>query len=85
MGADLLSPPPGRGRAGHPDTRHQLGLADIQRRDPLDDLLIVLRLMSEISGAGQSALRTVRLVVVAKPFRASRQRRAGYRCRAADS
>jgi hypothetical protein len=23
---------------------HQLGLADVQRRDPLDDLLVVLRL-----------------------------------------
>jgi hypothetical protein len=26
-----------------PDAAHQLGLADVQRRDPLDDLLVVLR------------------------------------------
>jgi hypothetical protein len=25
----------------HPNTTHQLGLADIQRRDPRDDLLVV--------------------------------------------
>ena len=38
------SPAPGARpfRAGHPDTAHHLGLADIQRRDPLDDLLVVL-------------------------------------------
>jgi hypothetical protein len=29
---------------GKPQAAHQLGLADIQRRDPLDDLLVVLRL-----------------------------------------
>jgi len=29
----------------HPHTAHQLGLADIQGRDPLDDLLFVLRLL----------------------------------------
>jgi hypothetical protein len=28
---------------GDPDAAHQLGLADIQRRDPLDELLVVLR------------------------------------------
>src|SRR4051795_3282244 len=45
MGADLLGPPPGRGRAGYPDTRDQLGFADVQRRNPLDDLLAVLGLL----------------------------------------
>ena len=30
-------------RIGDPDAAHRLGLADIQRRDPLDDLLVVLR------------------------------------------
>ena len=28
---------------GHPDAAHHLGLPDIQRRDPRDDLLLVLR------------------------------------------
>jgi hypothetical protein len=27
----------------NPDAAHDLGLADIQRRDPLDDLLVVQR------------------------------------------
>src|SRR5829696_5533160 len=45
MGADPLGPPPGRGRAGYPDTRDQLGFADVQRRNPLDDLLAVLGLL----------------------------------------
>jgi len=31
-----------RRRPGHPDTADQLGLTDIQRRDPLDNLLLVL-------------------------------------------
>ena len=33
---------PAPARAGHPHAADQLGLADVQRRDPLDDLLIVL-------------------------------------------
>ena len=35
----LLQPPSRPPSCGHPHTAHQLGLADIQRRDPLDDLL----------------------------------------------
>ena len=42
VGADLLQPPRPAVRAGHPDAAHHLGLADVQRRDPLDDLLVVL-------------------------------------------
>ena len=40
----LLQPPAPMVLIGHPHAAHQLGLADIQRRDPLDDLLVVLRL-----------------------------------------
>jgi hypothetical protein len=39
---DLLRPPTGPGRARHPHTDHNLCLADVQRRNPLDDLLAVL-------------------------------------------
>src|SRR5215204_6334076 len=42
---DLLRPPAVLAWAGHPHTAGQLGLADIQRRDPLDDLLGLLRLL----------------------------------------
>jgi len=45
VGLDLLHPPARRRVAGHPHTRHHLRLADIQRRDPLDDLLAVFRLV----------------------------------------
>ena len=38
-GAHLLHPLPGPLRVRHPDAAHHLGLADIQRRDPRDDLL----------------------------------------------
>ena len=39
-GAHLLQPSPAR--AGQPHAAHQFGLADVQRCDPLDDLLIVV-------------------------------------------
>ena len=44
------SPPPAAGcpdraSCGHPHAAHQFGLADVQRRDPLDDLLVVLCLL----------------------------------------
>src|SRR5665811_984333 len=42
---DLLDPPRATLGIGYPHTAHQLGLADIQGRDPLDDLLLVLRLL----------------------------------------
>ena len=41
MRGDLLDPAPATTRRGEPDTTHHLRLADIQRRDPGDDLLIV--------------------------------------------
>jgi hypothetical protein len=39
----LLQPPARLALIRHPDAARQLGLADIQRRNPLDDLLVVLR------------------------------------------
>jgi hypothetical protein len=45
VGGDLLQPLAGLGGAWHPHTADQLRLADIQRRDPPDDLLGVLRLL----------------------------------------
>jgi hypothetical protein len=39
---DLLRAAAGSVRVRHPDAGHQLGLADVQRRDPLDDLFGVL-------------------------------------------
>src|SRR5665811_1600002 len=42
---DLLDPPRATLGIGYPHTAHQFGLADIQGRDPLDDLLLVLRLL----------------------------------------
>jgi hypothetical protein len=42
IGLHLLQPPPPVVLIGDPDAAHQLGLADIQRRHPLDDLLVVL-------------------------------------------
>ena len=41
--ADLLHPPRPRSLTGYPDAAHHLGLPDIQRCDPRDDLLIVQR------------------------------------------
>ena len=38
----LLQPPPRPVLIGHPHATHQLGLADIQRRHPRDDLFVVL-------------------------------------------
>ena len=45
----LLQPPAPMVLIGHPHAAHQLGLADIQRRDPLDDLLVVLCLGQHLS------------------------------------
>jgi hypothetical protein len=45
VGRDLLQPPGPLALAGHPHTAGQLGLADIQRRDPLDELLGVVGLL----------------------------------------
>ena len=39
---DLLLTTAGPGRVGDADTHHHLGLADIDRGDPLDDLFAVL-------------------------------------------
>ncbi|MFZ0531249.1 MAG: hypothetical protein WAL91_12025 [Propionicimonas sp.] len=41
MGGDFLDPTTATSRCGEPDTTHHLRLADIQRRDPSDDLFIV--------------------------------------------
>ena len=41
-GGHLLQPLPRMVLIRYPDTAHQFCLADIQRRDPLDDLLVVL-------------------------------------------
>ena len=43
IGLHLLQSPARMVLIGDPDAAHQLGLADIQRSDPLDDLLVVLR------------------------------------------
>jgi hypothetical protein len=43
VGLHLLQSPPRMVLIGDPDAAHQLRLADVQRRDPLDDLLVVLR------------------------------------------
>jgi hypothetical protein len=45
----LLQPPAPTALIGHPHAAHQLGLADVQRRDPLDDLLVVLRLRQHLA------------------------------------
>src|SRR6266545_4463240 len=45
VGPHLLQPPAPPALARHPDAADQLRLADIQRRDPPDDLLGVLRLL----------------------------------------
>jgi hypothetical protein len=45
MRAHLLPPPTPGTITRHPHTTDQFGLADIQRRDPLDDLLVVVRLL----------------------------------------
>jgi hypothetical protein len=36
---------------GNPQAAHHLGLADIQRRDPLDDLLVILRLPEHLASS----------------------------------
>src|SRR3954449_3535903 len=46
-GADLL-PPAAAELTGHPDAAHHRGLADIQRGDPLDDLLVVVCLLQHV-------------------------------------
>jgi hypothetical protein len=45
VGGDLLQPPSPLALAGHPHTAGQLGLADIQRGDPRDELLGVVGLL----------------------------------------
>jgi hypothetical protein len=49
VGLDLLQPPGLLALAGHPDAADQLGLADIQRRDPVDEFLAVVRLFEHPS------------------------------------
>ena len=45
VGPDRLRPPVALAWAGHPHAADKLGLADSQRRDPLDELLGLLRLL----------------------------------------
>jgi hypothetical protein len=45
VGLHLLQPPARPVLVGDPHTAHHFGLADIQRRYPLDDLLAVLTLL----------------------------------------
>ena len=45
----LLQPPPRPVLIRDPHAAHQLGLADIARRDPRDDLLLVLRLCQHLA------------------------------------
>jgi hypothetical protein len=47
---------------GHPRTAHQLGLADIERGDPFNDLLVVLRL-----GQHQALLPTGQTTTSGRP------------------
>src|SRR5215469_11134672 len=54
---------------GHPHAAHQLGLADVQRRHPLDNLLVVLRL-------GQHPARLLRIIAEG---RRPRERWAGVK------
>jgi Protein of unknown function (DUF2637) len=42
VGGDLLQPPGPLALAGHPHAADQLGLADVERRDPPDELLAVV-------------------------------------------
>ena len=47
----LLQPPSRPVLIWHPHAAHQLGLADIQRRHPRDDLLLVLRLRQHLAAS----------------------------------
>ena len=49
IGLHLLQSLPRVVLIGDPDAAHQLGLADIQGRDPLDDLLVVVRCGEHLS------------------------------------
>jgi hypothetical protein len=54
VGPDLLQPPARPALARDPHTASQLGLADIQRRNPLDDVVAVVCLLQH---PGLPALR----------------------------
>jgi hypothetical protein len=49
VGAHLLQPPARGVGAWHPHAAHQLRLADVQRRDPLDELLGLLGLLQHLA------------------------------------
>jgi hypothetical protein len=58
VGLDLLQPPAPLARTRHPDAAGQRRLADIQRRDPPDDLLGLLRLLLATESTAMGARRS---------------------------